>query len=300
MPASPPPGLRGRWCFALLATVLAWEAQAAEGYWPPIVDPPTHQFTPGRFVWGELVTADVGTAADFYGKVFGWTFETYGGTDDRRTYTLVLADGLPIGGMVFDMRARQGTTPSARWIGLISVPDVGATASAVTNAGGKVVLPPKVLGQRGETAIFSDPEGALFGAVNSSSGDPPDYAPDLNEWMWIDLWTNDVTRAAQFYTAVLGYDTVPVGAAGDLRQGVRLVASGYARGGIMQKQRKKDSTTWLPYVRVADAKAVAGRARAAGGKVPLEPVAYGKSLVGVIVDPTGAPVGIVQLEGVQP
>ena len=56
-------------------------------------------------------------AAEFYGKVFGWTFETYGGDDDRDTYTLALADGLPIGGLV------QRLTNTVAWLqqGRISV-----------------------------------------------------------------------------------------------------------------------------------------------------------------------------------
>src|SRR5512139_2598262 len=89
---------------AAVAAIAAGVADTAERYWPPIVDPPTHQFTPGRWVWADLVTSDVAAAAGFYGKVFGWTFETYGDDDDLDTYTLVLADGLPIGGMVFDAR----------------------------------------------------------------------------------------------------------------------------------------------------------------------------------------------------
>ena len=107
-----------RWWLAPIAALLTFSAQASDRYWPPIVDPATGQHTPGRFVWGDLVTADVAAAADFYGRVFGWTFETYGGKDDRDTYTLALADGLPIGGMVFDQRAMKGKTPSARWVGL--------------------------------------------------------------------------------------------------------------------------------------------------------------------------------------
>ena len=62
---------------------------------------------PGRWIWADLVTSDVAAAADFYGKVFGWTYETYGGDNDLDTYTLVLADKLPIGGMVFDARAMK-------------------------------------------------------------------------------------------------------------------------------------------------------------------------------------------------
>ncbi|MDH5227794.1 MAG: hypothetical protein OEW50_10360 [Gammaproteobacteria bacterium] len=284
----------GGWGLALLATLLAGTASAADRYWPPIVDPPTAQHTPGRFVWGDLVTADVAAAADFYGKVFGWTFETYGGDDDRDTYTLALADGLPIGGMVYDQRAMKGKTPSARWIGLISVADVKAAATAVKAGGGQVVAPAMMLGERGETAVFKDPEGVLFGVVNSKNGDPPDYAGDVNEWYWIDLWSADVERAARFYRAAIGYETRPIAADGP-RSGVHLVSGGFARAGIMQKHSRQTTSTWLPYIRVADVAASAAAARAAGGKVVLEPIAMNRATVAIVADPTGAPVGIVQL-----
>ena len=284
----------GRWWLAMFASLLALSAQAGDRYWPPIVDPATGTHTPGRFVWGELVTSDVAEAAGFYGKVFGWTFETYGGEDDRDTYTLALADGLPIGGMVFDQRAMKGKTPSARWVGLISVADVKASTAAVTAGGGKVVYAPVMLGERGETAVFKDPEGVLFGVVHSKNGDPPDYAGDVNEWYWIDLWTADVEKAASFYRAVVGYETLPVADDGP-RSGLHLLSGGYARAGIMHKNSSKSSATWLPYLRVADAQASAAAARAAGGKVLLEPLAMNRATVAIIADPTGAPVGIVQL-----
>lgn len=281
----------------VLAAVLGTPASAAEPadrYWPPIVDPPTGQLTPGRWVWADLVTSDVAAAADFYGKVFGWTFETYGGEDDRDTYTLALADGLPIGGLVFDQRARKGDVPSARWIGLVSVTDVRAAADAVTRGGGKVVVTPTMLGERGETAVFQDPEGTLFGAVRSKSGDPADYVGDLNEWLWLDLWTADVDQATRFYSAVAGYQVLPLEQQG-LRSGAHLVSGGYVRAGIMQKHDARVSAVWLPYLRVANAKAAADRARAAGGKVVREPVDLGRVIVAIIADPTGAPVGVAQL-----
>lgn len=289
-------GTSGRWWLAAFASLLALSAQAGDRFWPPIVDPPTGQHTPGRFVWGDLVTSDVAAAAEFYSKVFGWTFETYGGDDDRDTYTLALADGLPIGGMVFDQRAMKGKTPSARWVGLISVADVKAAAAAVSAAGGKVVYAPVVLGERGETAVFKDPEGVLFGVVHSKNGDPLDYAGDVNEWFWIDLWTADVEKAAAFYRAAIGYETVAIADDGP-RSGVHLLSGGFARGGIMQKRSPKATPTWLPYIRVADAMAATRAAKAAGGKVVLEPLAMGRMTVGIIADPTGAPVGIVQVSG---
>jgi predicted enzyme related to lactoylglutathione lyase len=269
-------------------------ADAAERYWPPIVDPPTGQHTPGRWVWADLVTSDVAAAADFYGKVFGWTYETYGGEDDRDTYTLVLADGLPIGGMVFDQRALKDGVPSARWIALVSVPDVRAAADAVTKHGGKVVVAPKPLGERGETAVFQDPDGVPFGAVRSKNGDPADYSGDVNEWVWLDLWTRDVERATKFYSEVAGYRVVPLEQDGP-RNGAHLVAGDYVRAGVMRLNDERTTPLWLPYVRVTDAKAAAEAARAAGGKVLREPVSVGRAVVAVIADPTGAPVGIAQL-----
>jgi hypothetical protein len=277
-----------------MLVVAAGTASAADRYWPPVVDPPTGQYTPGRWVWADLITADVAAAADFYGQVFGWTFETYGGEDDRDTYTLALADGLPIGGLVFDQRAMKDKTPSARWIGLISVADVRAAADAVTRSGGTVVVAPTMLGERGETAVFKDPEGTLFGAVRSKNGDPADYVGDLNEWVWLDLWTADVEQATKFYSAVAGYQVLPLEQEG-LRSGAHLVSGGYVRAGVMQKHDPRVSAVWLPYLRVADAKATADKARAAGGKVLREPVSMGRLIVAIVADPTGAPVGVAQL-----
>lgn len=279
---------------AALLAAASGAANAADRYWPPIVDPPTGQYTPGRWVWADLVTADVAAAADFYGQVFGWTFETYGGEDDRDTYTLALADGLPIGGLVFDQRAMKDKTPSARWIGLMSVPDVRAAADAVTKGGGEVMVAPTMLGERGETAVFKDPEGTLFGVVRSKNGDPADYVGDLNEWVWLDLWTADVAQATKFYSAVAGYQVLPLEQEG-LRSGAHLVSGGYVRAGVMQKHDERTSAVWLPYLRVADAKATADKARAAGGKVLREPVSMGRLIVAIIADPTGAPVGVAQL-----
>jgi hypothetical protein len=279
---------------AALLVAAAGMASAADRYWPPVVDPPTGQYTPGRWVWADLITADVAAAADFYGQVFGWTFETYGGEDDRDTYTLALADGLPIGGLVFDQRAMKDKTPSARWIGLISVADVRAAADAVARSGGTVMVAPTMLGERGETAVLKDPEGTLFGVVRSKNGDPADYVGDLNEWVWLDLWTADVEQATKFYSAVAGYEVLPLEQEG-LRSGAHLVSGGYIRAGVMQKHDPRVSAVWLPYLRVADAKATADKARAAGGKVLREPVSLGRAIVAIIADPTGAPVGVAQL-----
>ena len=181
----------------------------ADTYWPPITDHATGQQNTGRFVWAELLTRDVGAAAEFYGKVFGWTFETYGPADDLKTYTVVLSDGVPIGGMVYASPKDDGKKKrGARWVGLMSVPDVQAAASLVEKDGGKVLMPPRKLGERGTVALFLDPEGGLFGVINSATGDPEDYLADDNQWLWIELRANDPAKMAEFYKGIGAYDVV--------------------------------------------------------------------------------------------
>ena len=55
------------WLLSILLTAtLGARATAAEQWWPPITDPPTGTHQPGRFVWAELLTRDVGRAGEFY------------------------------------------------------------------------------------------------------------------------------------------------------------------------------------------------------------------------------------------
>jgi len=37
--------------------------------------------------------------------------------------------------------------------------------------------------KRGEQAVFADPEGAVFGVMKSSSGDPPDFLGRARDWI---------------------------------------------------------------------------------------------------------------------
>jgi predicted enzyme related to lactoylglutathione lyase len=275
---------------AVAASSLAW----ADTYWPPITDHATGQRNTGRFVWAELLTRDVGAAAEFYGKVFGWTFETYGPADDLKTYTVVLSGGVPIGGMVYASPKDDGKKKrGARWVGLMSVPDVQAAASLVEKDGGKVLMPPRTLGERGTVALFLDPEGGLFGVINSASGDPEDFLADDNQWLWIELMASDPAKMADFYKGIGAYDVVGGAASGE-SSGFRLKSGGYARAGIQTKLDQKYPTTWVPYLRVKSVADTVASASAAGAKIVMQPTRMHGTTVAIIVDPTGAPVAVAE------
>jgi uncharacterized protein len=244
---------------------------------------------PGKFVWADLVTDDVGAASTFYGALFGWTFRDLGG------YLIAANNDRPLCGILQRSRPKdQSARP--RWFGYISVSNVGRAAQAVTKAGGKVLAEPKKFPERGEQAVFADPEGALFGVVKSSSGDPPDFLADPGDWIWVQLLSRDAHKAAEFCRTIGGYEIVENTASNRLSDYV-LTSGGFARATVraLPKQDADLRPTWLPFVRVASVNESVTKAKRLGGKVLIEPrpeLLAGK--VTVIADPTGAATGLLE------
>lgn len=272
--------------FALVA-----QAQTPAPMWPPITDTPVAARITGRWVWADLVTNDAAGSKAFYGKVFGWTFETMGAAGSTDSYTRVMSNGRPIAGMVSPRS--EAAQRGARWIGLISVADPIATSARVSELGGSVVMRPRTLDGRGDVALLADPSGARFAVIRSKAGDPPDQSGRENEWLWVELWATDPQREAEFYRAVFGYgiESVPHRSA---PTSFLLTAGGRARAGVLRKPDAELATEWIPYVRVRSVAETVERAVAAGGRVVVAPTPHHRSHTAVLVDPLGAPFAIAE------
>ena len=247
---------------------------------------------PGKFVWADLVTDDVPAARKFYGGLFGWTFRNLG------NYTIAANDERPLCGM---FQRPRPADPSAkpRWLGYISVSNVERARKAVTKAGGRVLAEPRKFPDRGEQAVFADAEGAVFGVVKSSSGDPEDFLPDPGDWIWIQLMSRDGRKAAEFYRTVGGYEIIENTSSNKLSDYV-LASEGYARATVrtIRTDDERVRPTWLPFVRVQNVSESVAKAKQLGGRVLIEPnpeIFDGK--VAVIADPTGAAIGILEWSG---
>ena len=281
----------GALAFTLTAVV---PCLAKDPVWPPITEPPTSQYIPGKWVWAELFTEDVKSAVRFYGTAFGWSFKEFPATRGPG-YTLALSEGEPVGGMLQRDHSHEKERGS-RWLGMISVPDVKAAARYAADHGGKVVVPPRLLAGRGEMALLADPEGAPFGVIHSSSGDPPDYLAEDKQWVWIELWAKDPKAMANFYSGLVGYEIEPVERP-DGRTSYYLASGGYTRCGIIPSPAPSAAPAWLPYLRVEDVKAATKQAEEAGARVVVPPsVDVRDGTVSLIVDPTGAALGLAELK----
>jgi len=244
---------------------------------------------PGKFVWADLVTDDVPAARKFYAQLFGWKFW------DMGSYTIALNDERPLCGM-FQRPRPKDRVAEPRWFGYISVGSVERAQGAVTKAGGRVLAAPRQMPKRGDQAVFADPEGAVFGVVKSSAGDPEDFLAEPGDWIWIQLLSRDARKAAEFYRKIAGYDVVENRANNRLNDYV-LTSKGYARATVrtIPSADTQVQPTWLPFVRVKNVGESMAQAKQFGGKVRIEPkpeLFDGK--VAVIADPTGAVIGILE------
>ena len=224
----------------------------------------------------------------FYGRLFGWKF------CDAGSYSIGMNDGRPLCG-IFHRERPKDRVAEPRWFGYISVPNVDR-AQRRAKAGGRVLAPPKKMPKRGEQAVFADPEGAVFGVIKSSSGDPEDFLADPGDWVWIQLLSRDARKAAEFYRAVAGYEYVENSSSNRLSDYV-LVSERYARATVrtIPSANTQIQPTWLPFVRVKNVVESVALAKQLGGQVRIEPkpeLLGGKAAV--IADPTGAVIGIME------
>ena len=106
-------------------------------------------------------------AQKFYGKVFGWQFEGFGGGPTTEFCKMTSPNGdelTPIGAM----QSRKFNVASKDVIGFecsIGVKDVDATAIAVEVAGGKILMLKTAIPGVGWLIKFTDTEGNLACAV---------------------------------------------------------------------------------------------------------------------------------------
>jgi predicted enzyme related to lactoylglutathione lyase len=107
----------------------------------------------------ELHTTDWKAGLDFYAKLFGWAKSDALDMGAMGTYLVFNAGGDPIGGMM--------TSPNPRpaWLFYFNVDDIDAAHRRVTDASGRVLLPPTQVPGGDWIVQATDPQGAMFAIV---------------------------------------------------------------------------------------------------------------------------------------
>ena len=119
-----------------------------------------------RPVHFEMNFENLERAKEFYGKIFGWTFQKYG--DDAMPYWLVTtgADGeMGINGGI--MTRHPGMQPGT--VNTMGVESVDAAVDSIKAAGGTIAMEKMAVPGMGWVAYATDPEGTMFGVFEMDS-----------------------------------------------------------------------------------------------------------------------------------
>jgi predicted enzyme related to lactoylglutathione lyase len=174
--------------------------------------PEVTSYTTGRPCWADVTSPDVDAAAEFYAELFGWVAEK----DPRSEaggYTMFSRNGKHVAAA--SLPQQEGIPP--HWTVYLASDDVEATAAAIREAGGTVLLEPFDVFDSGRMSVAADPGGAAFGIWQAGSHVGSQLASEPGTLNWAEVQTRDRGSAQPFYERVFGYtsETMEMGPSGE-------------------------------------------------------------------------------------
>ena len=109
-------------------------------------------------IWIDLSSSDVDRAQEFYGTVFGWTFESAG--PDYGGYIDAAKDGKRVAGLL--RNDPQWNAPDG-WTTYFHTADIHASVATAAARGGTSCVEPMEVRDRGWMAMGVDPSGGCYG-----------------------------------------------------------------------------------------------------------------------------------------
>jgi len=268
-------------------------ARGADFQLPALNSPASDEHHAGKMLWADLVTPDLAAAEKFYGGLFGWTFQPVRAGEVK--YAVATLDGRPIGGMV-EKTIPAGQHQQSAWLTFLATNDIDGVKRLAVSHGAKILTDIRSYPMRGRQCVLSDPEGAVFALLASSSGDTPDYLPATGDWIWSSLHAKDAGTEAAFYQNLFGYDVFDQPSDDGLEHLI-LSTDDYARASAndLEKGSARRHSHWLNFLRVENAAETAAKVVAMGGRVLVQPrVDRHGGMLAVVADPAGAPFGLME------
>jgi hypothetical protein len=119
---------------------------------------------PGRVAWFDITTTDLAKSKEFYGKLFGWTFNPVTGSDQAAEIVL---GGTGIG----TIRGAEGKITPFNGVVYIQVSDLGASCKKAKELGGSILegFPFNLPDGTGAIALAVDPAGHPVGLYSRTA-----------------------------------------------------------------------------------------------------------------------------------
>jgi predicted enzyme related to lactoylglutathione lyase len=265
-------------------------------------------YIPGVPCWVDTSQPDPDAAAAFYGGLFGWEFEDMMPPGSAGKYLVARLNG---GEVAAVGSVPQGAPPIAMWNTSVWVDSADETAAKVRDAGGTVLMEPFDVMDAGRTAVFADPEGAMFCAWQAGRHRGARIVNEHGALNFNGLNTRDPQGAKSFYGAVFGWRTLTLdggaemwtlpGYGDHLEQATPDLRKFVAEAGAPEEfvdvvaslnpipaDQPDTPPNWSVTFAVDDADAIAERATELGGTVLAPPFDAPWVRMTVLADPQGA------------
>ncbi len=256
---------------------------------------PKPDITPGDPCWVDLMTSDTEKAKEFYGALFGWTFQTgdqelYGG------YITASKDGKTVAGIM--QKPQDMAQMPDIWSTYLRAADINAVTEAARANGGQVFLEPMDVPEQGWMAMYGDPSGAAVGAWQFGNHQGYELSGEPGTVVWLDLQSKDYRSAVEFYERVFGWETVVESDTPEFRY-TTLGSGDDAKAGIMDASGylpEEVPSSWQVYFGVDHVDATVEQAVSLGATVIEAPVDTPYGRMATLTDPTGALFKLNQVE----
>ena len=247
---------------------------------------------PGTFIGADLITEDAEAASGFYAALFGWDVEKVedGGYRINHKGRLI--------GSISQIDGSQDVDRSF-WLVALAVNDLKQSMRSAGENNATVYEKITKVKDLGRYAVIGDAEKAPVMFIQSGKT-PIGGTEGPGAWVWAELWTDDIEKAATFYADVVGvgHDTTDRGG-----EDYHLFTSqGKPRAGIVKipVELERVDPGWAPYVGITDIAATLAKAKKLGGRVILGETEHpAAGSVALILDPVGAALFVYQLGSAQ-
>ncbi|WP_027479140.1 VOC family protein [Gryllotalpicola ginsengisoli] len=247
---------------------------------------PAPRRAPGLPIWADATSPDVDASLAFYQGLFGWTPYAPGGEYGR--YVTFFHDGKPVAAV--GPTWNEGERPL--WKPYFQTADSGATATAVTAAGGRVLAPPIPVGDAGTLAIFADAAGAVFGTWEPGTMSGYELWGEVGSVVYTELHAGDYRLQLTFYGEVLHWATAVMSDSDAFRYTTFGPGEpGDVVGGVFDATDALPESSpgeWKIYFGTAGVAASVARVRELGGEIVREVWDSPFGRMAEVADPVGA------------
>jgi predicted enzyme related to lactoylglutathione lyase len=233
---------------------------------------------PGSFCTAVRRTRDLQRAAAFYSELIGWSTEPVAG---NANHVLVKFNGKTVASL------HAIADGNDRWVPHVAVENIERTTEDARHLGATLVDAVGIAGLA-RIATLSDPEGAVFGLWQPAPHEGAALTDEVGSVWWIELLSNDVAGARDFYHQLFGwtsvdtsfepFDAYTVFKRGDVQEG-GLLKIGEDWG---------VSPYWSPIFAVDDCDATLERATSLGGEPVFVHTVPKHGRIGIFCDSSGA------------